>query len=122
MFDRIARNIKTKLTSHQNLAALTLADAADFGVTGAEISEAASQRPDVLERVTRMSAVYGAEAALQTIGRYDLFEMARTCDRCPHERKCARLLHGESKPCTKDVNFCPNATEYVALKAAAHAS
>lgn len=121
-FDRIANNLKTKLTSRRNLAALTLADAADFGATGAEVSQAARQRADVLERVTRMSAVYGAEAALQTVRRHDLFGMTQTCDRCPHERKCARLLYGASKPCAKHVNFCPNAAEYVALRDAAHAS
>lgn len=124
-FDRIVREIRTKWAARRNLSVLTLADAADFGVTGAELTAAADQRADVFERVTRMSEVYGAGPALKTAGRYALFEMARTCDRCPHERDCARKLYGRLRPRVKDVDFCPNAADYAALTLesnAAHAS
>lgn len=112
---RIAGNIKAKLTTLRSLEALAPADATDFGVTPAELVEAAQQRGDVLERITRMSEIYGVEQAFQAVGRYDLLEMARKCNRCPHERACARLLRGECNPCTKQVDFCPNAGAYAAL-------
>lgn len=123
--DRMARTLRTKLATRRNLSALTQAGAADFGATAADVAEAAQQRADVLERLAHMAEIHGAADALKSAGRYRLFEMARTCDHCPHERKCARALDAASKPCAKDMDFCPNATEYAALtteSAAAHAS
>lgn len=120
--DRMARTLRTKLANRQNLSALTPAGAADFGMTAADVAEAAQQRADVLERLALMSEIHGAAGALKAAGRNQLFEMARTCDRCPHERKCARALYSASKPCLKDVDFCPNAPEYAALTMAGDAT
>ena len=123
--DRMARTLRTKLATRRNLSAMTPAGAADFGATAADVAEAAQQRADVLERLEHMAEIHGAADALKSAGRYRLFEMARTCDHCPHDRKCARALYAASKPCAKDVDFCPNAAEYAALTmagGAAHAS
>ncbi len=90
-----------------------------------QINTMSAELAKVNGRLARMADIHGADGALKSAGRYRLFEMARTCDHCPHERKCARALDAASKPCAKDMDFCPNATEYAALtteSAAAHAS
>jgi hypothetical protein len=112
---RIARKIKARLISRQNCNALTLAGVPDFGASGSEVAEAVRQRFDVVERVTRMAEIYEAGPALRVAERVELFEMARVCNRCPHERKCARLVYRQTNLGMKSVDFCPNAAEYAAL-------
>ncbi|WP_192340967.1 hypothetical protein [Ensifer sp. ENS06] len=118
--ERMTRNIKSRLVNRRNLSALTQAGAAGFGVTATEVQHAAHQRTDVLERLARMAEFHETAGALASAGRYELLEMARKCDRCPHERKCARILYAALRPCAKEVDFCPNAAEYPALAVERH--
>lgn len=116
--DRMARAIRTKLAISRNLSALL---PAAFGVTVSDVAEAARQRAEVLERLARMADIHGAAAALKSARRYELSEMARKCHRCPHKGKCARMLYAAaSRPCARDVDFCPNSVEYAVLNTEGH--
>lgn len=114
-FDRLTLKIKSRFATSRNLSALTPASAEDFGVTMTDLTNAVRQRADVLQRLTCMAEVHGVPHALKTAGRYELFEMARKCDQCFYERKCARMLSAASRLRAKDVDFCPNAAEYALL-------
>lgn len=116
-FERWANALWSGMKTRRQVEALGPAAAADFGVTLADVAATARQPGDVAERIARMAAVFGVEAALTRLDRYHAQDMARTCAGCPSRAVCARALHRADLPAVAQVDFCPNAPAYRALAA-----
>ena len=114
-FGRIAKTGWNRLRTRQRLESLSESAAADFGVSRADLCEAALQKGDVPERMERMSAVFGAGAACRAADRYRVLDMSRVCTCCTERHDCTHLLYGAAGTASREADFCPNAAEFRAL-------
>ena len=114
---RMMQNLRRRYAEHGNAGGMDDAACRDFGMGVNDLAAAITMKTDVPDRMRRMSAIFGAAPALARADRWQLFDMARTCDGCRHRRACARVLDGDGLTGPQDVAFCPNAGEYRAMAA-----
>lgn len=94
----------------------------DLGLAAADVAAAARIGAGVPDRMRRMAAVFGADAALGAVDRYHYLDMARLCDGCASRRVCAHVLDAPGMKTADEVSFCPNGGAYRALAVAAGGS
>lgn len=112
---RMMQNLRRRYAEQREAGKMDDAACRDFGVSTGDLAAAVAMKIDVPDRMRRMSAIFGAAPALARTDRWQLFDMARTCDGCRHRRACTRALDGDGSAGPQDVAFCPNAGEYRAM-------
>lgn len=112
---RKATEVWKRYRAEQAVGQLTAAAAADIGVTPGDLIGAARMRGDVPERMQRMAAVFGAEAALDRTGRFQVLDMAQKCNCCAARDTCGTALDDPRGIRADQVDFCPNSDDYRAM-------
>lgn len=119
---RLASSFWNGLKTRRQVEVLGPGAAADLGVTLADIGATARQPGDVPDRMQRMAAVFGAEAALSKAARHSVQDMAHNCAACHARGICARVLYRAHGPEAGEVEFCPNAPAYREMASAGQAA